>query len=151
MGYIAFITQNAVRGRLDDVGLSIGGVNVVSPAGALLGNGAGITALVATNIASGSLADARLSANVPLKNAANTFSADQTLSAADILFTSGRGIRDSGANSGFERTNTVAKIYANGSVLVAELGTGALKLYVGGALQTISSFNDGLGHNVLYY
>lgn len=44
------------------------------------GSGASLTALNASNIASGSLADARLSANVPLLNASNVFTAtDQTI------------------------------------------------------------------------
>jgi hypothetical protein len=42
-------------------------------AGSLAGNGAGVTALNATNITSGTLADARYSSNVPLKNANNVF------------------------------------------------------------------------------
>jgi len=44
------------------------------------GNGSGLTNLNASNISSGSLADARLSANVPLLNAANTFNIYQTIS-----------------------------------------------------------------------
>jgi hypothetical protein len=37
------------------------------------GNGANLTALNASNISTGTLADGRLSANIPLLNAANTF------------------------------------------------------------------------------
>lgn len=43
-------------------------------------NGAALTALNGTNVASGTVADARLSSNIPLKNAANTFTANQTIS-----------------------------------------------------------------------
>lgn len=43
-------------------------------------SGANLTALNATNLASGTVADARLSSNVPLKNAANTFTESQTIS-----------------------------------------------------------------------
>ena len=39
-------------------------------------SGANLTALNASNVSSGTLADARLSANVPLKDAANTFTAE---------------------------------------------------------------------------
>ena len=46
------------------------------------GAGSGLTALNASNISSGTLADARLSANVPLKDAANTFTAAQANSTA---------------------------------------------------------------------
>ncbi len=42
-------------------------------ASSVSGNGANLTALNATNISTGTLADARLSANVPLLNAANNF------------------------------------------------------------------------------
>jgi hypothetical protein len=48
-------------------------------AGTFNGGGAGITGLDAGNVASGTLADGRLSGNVPLKNANNTFTADQTI------------------------------------------------------------------------
>jgi len=44
-------------------------------------SGANLTSLPAGNL-TGSIADARLSSNVPLKNAGNTFTADQTLSHA---------------------------------------------------------------------
>lgn len=48
--------------------------------GTLAGNGAGLTDLNATNITAGTLADARLSSNVPLKNVSNTFTARQIVS-----------------------------------------------------------------------
>lgn len=49
--------------------------------GTFSGNGAGLTAIAAGNVASGTLADARLSANVALLNAANVFTANQTVNA----------------------------------------------------------------------
>lgn len=42
------------------------------------GSGAGLTALNASNLATGAVPDARLSTNVALENAANSFSADNT-------------------------------------------------------------------------
>ena len=48
----------------------------------LAGNGGGLTNLNASQLTSGTVADARLSANVPLLNAANTFSANQTVNGA---------------------------------------------------------------------
>lgn len=45
-------------------------------------SGANLTALNASNVSSGTLADGRLSSNVPLKDAANTFTAAQTISVA---------------------------------------------------------------------
>lgn len=45
----------------------------------IIGDGSGITTLNATNISSGTLADARHSTNIPLKNGSNTFSGSITL------------------------------------------------------------------------
>jgi hypothetical protein len=53
----------------------------VTVSGVITGNGSGLTSLNASNISSGTIADARLSSNVALKNAANTFTANQTVSA----------------------------------------------------------------------
>ena len=50
-----------------------GTVLITNAASTISGNGAGLTNLAAGNIASGSLADARLSANVPLLNAVQSF------------------------------------------------------------------------------
>jgi hypothetical protein len=51
------------------------GVSGVLTAGSFSGVGTLLTALNATNIITGTLAEARLSSNVPLKNVANTFAA----------------------------------------------------------------------------
>jgi hypothetical protein len=50
----------------------------------ITGGGAGITSLSASNISSGTLDDGRLSSNVPLKNAANSFSAAQTMTGLQV-------------------------------------------------------------------
>jgi hypothetical protein len=58
-----------------------------SASNSFTGDGSGLTSLNATNISSGTLSDARLSSNVPLKNAANTFintNAFQVTSAAAL-------------------------------------------------------------------
>jgi hypothetical protein len=52
----------------------------ITVTGTVSGNGSGLTSLNASNIASGTIADARLSSNVALKNAANTFTDAQTIS-----------------------------------------------------------------------
>src|SRR5213075_1873829 len=54
-------------------------------AGAFNGNGANITNLNAANLASGAVADARLSANVPLLNRNQTFSGSNTFSGVSFL------------------------------------------------------------------
>jgi hypothetical protein len=61
--------------------LSASNAAIPSPLPAV--SGANLTALNASNISSGTLADGRLSSNVPLKNAANTFGpAQQTIQAS---------------------------------------------------------------------
>jgi hypothetical protein len=55
--------------------------NVTTP-GSLTAGGLATTPLNASNLTSGTVADTRLSSNVPLKNAANTFTQDQRISLA---------------------------------------------------------------------
>jgi hypothetical protein len=60
----------------------------VSPTGVLTGSGASLTNLDASNLASGTVADARLSSNVVLNNQANTFSTGlQTIQTANQALT----------------------------------------------------------------
>jgi len=59
-------------------------VIITNAASTISGNGAGLTNLAAGNIASGSLADARLSANVALLNGTNTFTGTNAFSVAPI-------------------------------------------------------------------
>lgn len=61
----------------------------------LAGSGAALSSLNASNISSGTLADARLSANVPLKSAANTFTATQTIEGTSAVLI----LRDTDANA----------------------------------------------------
>lgn len=53
------------------------------------GSGASLTTLNASNVSSGTLADARLSSNVPLKDAANTFTASQTINPGNLILSDG--------------------------------------------------------------
>ena len=63
-----------------------------------LGNGAGITALNASNITAGTLPDARLSANVALLNGLNTFTAPTTFQSTTLFGNSiGVGLPNSSA------------------------------------------------------
>lgn len=52
--------------------------------GAFSGGGSGLTSLNATNLSSGTVADARLSSNIPKLNAANAFSAGNTFGAVGV-------------------------------------------------------------------
>lgn len=74
--------------------------------------------------------------------------------AGSMAFASGQGIKDSGTNSAFVVTSTVAQVYANTGTQVAEFGTGNLKLYVNGGFRTVLVDAADLGSgtkNYLYY
>lgn len=109
----------------------------------LSGSSISVPLLSASILTSGSLADARLSSNVPLKNAANTFTATQAINPA-----SGAGMSISGpsAASGymnFVDGNTGTRSYALGSGVV---GTGYFALYdnTAGALRWYTPPTGGL-------
>jgi hypothetical protein len=70
-GTFPAITLNAAQTGITSVGTLTGGAT-----------GAGFTVALSTSTVTGTLADARLSANVPLKDAANTFTAAQANSTA---------------------------------------------------------------------
>lgn len=71
---------------------NVGISGVLTVASGIIGTGAAITALSATNISTGTLADARLSTNVPLLNAANIFTNTQTINAAVIINDTGADV-----------------------------------------------------------
>lgn len=62
-----------------------GAITMSNAANAFTGSGAGLTTLNATNLASGTLADTRLSANVARRDVSNTFAASNTFSAATVF------------------------------------------------------------------
>jgi hypothetical protein len=62
------------------------GAVTISRAGILTAAGLGATPLSGSQVTAGTVADARLSANVALKNAANVFTNNQTLQAPNMLF-----------------------------------------------------------------
>jgi hypothetical protein len=72
---LAITCGGTQRGLFSSSGLTVTG----TISGTLSGDGSAITNLNASNISSGTLSDARLSSNVPLKNAANTFTASQSI------------------------------------------------------------------------
>lgn len=97
-------------------------------ASAFTGSGAGLTALNATNLGTGTLADARLSTNVPLKNGNNTFSGPNILQNPANIFT--------GSGAGLISLN--ASNISNGSLADARLST---NVALRGATQTFSGIN----------
>lgn len=161
---ILFNTAATNRARIDSTGL-----NLLS--GVFQGSGSSLTALNASNLSSGtvpdariaattipagnlsgSIADARLSSNVALKNINNSFSTDQTttgltvstngisvtggitVSSANINFTSGFGIASGGTAFA---CSSAAEIYQS-STLVFQLSTSTAKMYISGSLKTLT-------------
>lgn len=61
------------------------GTTVIDTSGNFIGNGASLTTLNGSNISSGTVADARLSSNIPLKNGSNVFTGVEDLTAAKVL------------------------------------------------------------------
>src|SRR5690606_180001 len=63
--------------------LAVGGAatfsNNVTIGGTITGNGSGLTSLNASNLSSGTVPNARLSSDVPLQNAPNAFTEQQTI------------------------------------------------------------------------
>lgn len=72
------------------------------------GDGSGLTSLNGSNIASGTVADARLSSNVPLKNAANVFTGTQT---ANTTYASAVGGDTAAITGGITSTSSAAQTY----------------------------------------
>ncbi len=68
-----------------------GAVALTNPGNALAGNGAGLTSLNAAQLTSGGMADARLSANVALRNGTNVFSGSNTF-ANVVVATNGNNL-----------------------------------------------------------
>jgi len=83
------IGTNAPQARLHVVGdiFASGSLNIgdLTTTGTFTGNGATVTNLNAANLTAGTVADARLSVNVPLLNGANVFSGTNRFSGPTIL------------------------------------------------------------------
>jgi hypothetical protein len=84
------------------------------------GNGAGLTSLNASALSSGTVADARLSGNVALLNATNTFSATQIMT----------------GNLGLGTNSPTARLHVNGQVRITGGSPAAGKVLVSDAAGT---------------
>lgn len=117
-------------------------------ASTLIGSGANISALNASNIASGTLADGRLSGNVPLLNAANVFTANQEIDGALQVGNTGTSgsiavknssatnvftVSTSGAVAGFSFAGTGSNLL---QLNASNISSGTLSLTRGGTGQT---------------
>jgi hypothetical protein len=87
-----------------------GGVSATTLTGTHVGDGTGVTNLNASNVISGTLADARLSANVPRLNAANVFSGAMT---AASFAGSGAGLVNLNASNVASGTLADARLSSN--------------------------------------
>jgi len=94
-----------------------GTVLITNASSTISGNGAGLTNLAAGNIASGSLADARLSANVALLNGTNVMAGTNRFTGTVILTNAASTISGNGAGL----TNLSAGNIASGSLADARL------------------------------
>jgi hypothetical protein len=94
-----------------------GTVVITNAASTLSGNGAGMTNLAAGNIASGSLSDARLSANVPLLNGTNVFTGTNSYTGTVVITNAASTLSGNGAGM----TNLAAGNIASGSLSDARL------------------------------
>src|SRR6266446_1373694 len=80
----------------------------VSAGGVLSGNGSGLTSLNATGLSSGTVADARLSANIPLLNGTQTFSGANTFNGANSSGNAANSFVGSFTGNGAGLTNVSA-------------------------------------------
>lgn len=83
-------------------------------AGYVVGDGSSLTSLNASSLASGTVADARLSSNVPKLNATQTFTADNTLQ---------KGVFTSEGTSGSGMRFGSAILYSSGTIVSFASGT----------------------------
>ena len=108
-----------------------GGVSATTLTGTHVGDGTGVTNLNASNVASGTLADARLSANVPRLNAANVFSG--ALTAASF------------AGSGAALVNLSASNVASGTLADARLSSNIPRLNAANTFALGMTINGDVG------
>ncbi|HSX23917.1 MAG TPA: hypothetical protein VLE74_02340, partial [Candidatus Saccharimonadales bacterium] len=120
-----------------DVFVVDNGGNVTATA--FSGNGANLTSLNASNLSSGTLSDSRLSSNVPLKNAANTFTALNNFTGGlqrngnDVCDTSGNCAAAGAAGGDLTGTYpnpTIAKLQGTNLTITSPVG-GHVLIYNG--------------------
>jgi hypothetical protein len=140
------MTVSATNNVVITNGLTVGGTTTFS--GGVSGNGSGLTNLNASNITTGTLADARLSSNVPLLNGTQTFTGANTFSNAGNSFTgNGSGLTSlnasnitSGALPDARLSSNVALYNANGT-FTGNNGFTGMTSYGSAALPVIGAQN----------
>jgi len=116
----ASVTNNSLAPNL-----TLGGTTSGAFTGAFTGSGTGITELNASNIASGTLADARLSGNVALRNLANAFTSGSgkntfTSTGDNAVTLTGRGLGN--AAPGTHVLHIVSSQSSSSSCLALQVG-----------------------------
>lgn len=115
-----YLTASNLTGTLPDAVLStnvprLNAGNVfANPTNQFSGSGSGLTNLNASNVATGTLADARLSSNVALRGANQTFTGANTFSSASNIFAgSGSGLTGLNASNLTAGTLADARLSSN--------------------------------------
>lgn len=134
------------------VGVVLNVIAAVNYYGNFIGDGSQITSLNGSQITSGTVPDARLSANVPLLNANNTFTAINAFNSSTTFGSGGATIDNSGngtfasiAGSGSGITSLNANNLSSGSVPQARLLGAGLAFTNTPAIQTWGNGNVFLG------
>ena len=122
-------------------------------AASLSGNGSGLTNLNGSNVGSGTVGDARLSANVALLNGSNNFTGTLQHSGNNLCDTSGNcvGSGAGGALGGSGAANTIAMFNGSGYTVANSLlsqNAGATTVTATGNLVTTGNFTVGLSSNL---
>ena len=132
-GLTSLNASNLSSGTIADVRLSTNaalrdatqtftGVNTFSAAGnSFTGNGSGLTSLNASNLTSGTVADARLSTNAALRSGGNTFVGNQTISSGNLTVSGSLGVGTTSPNKVLE----VSVPSGNGVRITGPGGSGA--------------------------
>lgn len=107
-------------------------------AGTFTGDGAGLTALNASRLGSGTLADGRLSANVPLRNASQTFSgANSFINPANSFVGNGAGL-DAINGAAIAPASISGTSIANGAVTAAKIAGGQVVKSINGVADAVT-------------
>ncbi|HTK59884.1 MAG TPA: tail fiber domain-containing protein [Candidatus Baltobacteraceae bacterium] len=126
-------------------------VNGTFSSGSLSGNGSAITNLNASNITSGTLADARLSTNVPLLNGTQTFTGANTFSNASNSFTgSGAGLTSLNATNITSGTLADARLSSNVALYNANGTFTGNNSFTGMTSYGSAVLVAGAGQNLIY-
>ncbi len=127
-------------------------------AGTITANGSALTSLNATNISSGTLADARLSANIPRLNTNNTFTnsftVGSTFNVTPPSGNTGTGSLFVGNGSGQANTTGTQNTALGGEATLSSNATGSQNVALGAFsmnANTTGSYNSGLGMNSLRF